>query len=278
MSTGIAGGCLFNKRQKRQRVAPLTLLLEMIKPLRQKLFCRLPSQGRQDSFPQTPAALLSGVPARHGRDGGVFLGRFLRRLRYGFRRWLRLPGRLGHDRHERGARAFQKLLAHGLRAGAVREIRRRVPPRTELRGIAGRIPLRPRRGVGAGGCVRLSRAAPCAVERGGVSRGRLLRGGRARGASGKHAHRARDGRARAGPGAGANAGSHTGADGGTCQGKPLRLARGEPAPLIGELRGFAENYLASPDLGGGKKVFDGGVLSFQAKASAGQPADAFAVC
>ena len=93
------------------------------------------------------------------------------------------------------------------------------------------------------------------VERGGVSRGRLLRGGRAGGASGKHAHRARDGRARAGPGAGANAGSHTGADGGTCQGKPLRLARGEPAPLIGELRGFAENYLASPDRGGGKKCF-----------------------
>ena len=72
-----------------------------------------------------------------------------------------------------------------------------------------------RRGVGAGGCVWLSRAAPRAVERGGVSRGRLLRGGRAGGASGKHAHRARDARARAGPGAGANAGSHTGADGGS---------------------------------------------------------------
>ena len=36
-----------------------------------------------------------------------------------------------------------------------------------------------RRGVGAGGCVRLSRTAPRAVERGGVSRGRILRGGRA---------------------------------------------------------------------------------------------------
>lgn len=102
--------------------------------------------------------------------------------------------------------------------------------------------------------VPLSRTAPRAVERGGVSCGRLLRGGRAGGASGKHAHRARDAHARAGPGAGANAGSHTGADGGTCQGKPLRLARGEPAPLIGELRGGgAENYLASPDRGGGQK-------------------------
>lgn len=90
-----------------------------------------------------------------------------------------------------------------------------------------------RRGVGAGGCVRLSRAAPRAVERGGVSRGRLLRGGRAGGASGKHAHRARDGRARADPGAGANAGSHTGVDGERSANiKRKKRQRGNPLTLL----------------------------------------------
>ena len=72
-----------------------------------------------------------------------------------------------------------------------------------------------------------------AVERGGVSRGRLLCGGRAGGASGKHAHRARDGRARAGPGAGANAGSHTGADGGSSANiKRKKRQRGNPLTLL----------------------------------------------
>lgn len=93
-----------------------------------------------------------------------------------------------------------------------------------------------------------------AVERGGVSCGRLLRGGRAGGASGKHAHRARDAHARAGPGAGANAGSHTGADGGTCQGKtPPSRPRRAGTPDRRAAGGGAENYLASPDRGGGQK-------------------------
>ena len=73
MSTGIAGGCLFNKRQKRQRVAPLTLLLEMIKPLRQKLFCRPPVRGGKIVFRKPPQLSYQGCRLAAGETEGFSL-------------------------------------------------------------------------------------------------------------------------------------------------------------------------------------------------------------
>ena len=103
-----------------------------------------------------------------------------------------------------------------------------------------------RRGVGAGGCVRLSRAAPRAVERGGVSRGRLP----VRRPCGRSFWKS------------TRTALVTVVPEPAREPEPTPEAIPEPTEepakenpsvspwragtLIGELRGFAENYLASP--------------------------------